>query len=192
MTDRVDMLVPGIPVERQRERLLRILSAATFLIFFQAYMVAPLIPRFTAVFAAPEQTVGLIVPAYLIPYGVATLVYGLLSDRVGRRRIMLASLSWFIGLTALTASAQSIDHLLTWRLLTGLGASGVVPLALALVGALFPYERRGRPLGWLFGAMAGGAAFGATFGALLEPVLGWRGVFLGVSGLGAAISQRRK
>src|SRR5436305_9650500 len=56
-----------------------------------------------------------------------------------------------------------------------LGASGVVPLGLVLVGRLFPYERRGRPLGWLFGAMAGGMAFGSTFGALLEPVVGWHG-----------------
>lgn len=173
--------------ETQRERLLQILSAATFLIFFQAYMVAPLIPRFAGVFATSEQAVGLIVPAYLIPYGVSTLFYGVLSDRVGARRIMLGSLVTFIVLTALTATAQSVEQMMVWRLLTGLGASGVVPLALALLGRLFPYERRGRPLGWLFGAMAGGAAFGSTFGALLEPLLGWRGVFLGVAALGAAI-----
>ncbi len=150
-------------------------------------MVAPLIPRFAAVFAAPEQTVGLIVPAYLIPYGVSTLFYGLLSDRLGRRRIMLGSLLAFIVLTALTATTQSVGQMVVWRLLTGLGASGVVPLALGLIGHLFPYERRGRPLGWLFGAMAGGAAFGATFGALLEPVLGWRGVFVAVALLGTGI-----
>jgi predicted MFS family arabinose efflux permease len=127
------------------------------------------------------------VPAYLIPYGVSTLFYGILSDRLGRRRIMLGSLVAFVVLTALTATAQSVQQMLTWRLLTGLGASGVVPLALALMGQLFPYERRGRPLGWLFGAMAGGAAFGSVFGALLEPLLSWRGVFVGVSTLGVAI-----
>lgn len=54
-------------------------------------MVAPLIPRLAAVFARSEQKVGVIVPAYLIPYGVSTLFYGLLSDRLGRRRIMLGS-----------------------------------------------------------------------------------------------------
>lgn len=76
-------------------------------------------------------------------------------------------------------------QLILWRLLTGLGASGVVPLALALMGHLFPYEPRGWPLGWLFGAMAGGMAVGSTFGALLEPFIGWRGGFLGVSALSA-------
>ena len=173
--------------EDQRERLLRVLSAATFLIFFQAYMVAPLIPRLSAVFGVSGQTIGLIVPAYMIPYGVSTLLYGLLSDRLGRRRIMLASLLAFVGLTALTATAQSASQIILWRLMTGLGASGVVPLALALLGTLFPYEQRGRPLGWLFGAMAGGMAFGSTFGALLEPLSGWRGIFLGVSLLSAGV-----
>jgi predicted MFS family arabinose efflux permease len=167
--------------EDQRERLLQVLSAATFVIFFQAYMVAPLIPRLSTFFGVSGQSIGLIVPAHMIPYGVSTLFYGLLSDRLGRQPIMLASLLSFVVLTALTATAQSASQMVLWRLLTGLGASGVVPLALALMGDLFPYERRGRPLGWLFGAMAGGMAFGSTVGVLLEPLMGWRLLFVGVA-----------
>ena len=167
--------------EFRRERLLKVLSAATFLIFFQAYMVAPLIPRLSIAFGISAQQIGFIVPAYLIPYGVSTLVYGVLSDRIGRRTIIFASLAAFIILTGLTATANSAGQLMLWRLLTGIGASGVVPLALASMGTLFPYEQRGRPLGWLFGAMAGGAAFGATVGIMLESVIGWRLLFLGVA-----------
>jgi len=173
--------------DSQRERLLWVLSAATFLIFFQAYMVAPLIPRLSATFDVPPQAIGLIVPAYMIPYGVSTLFYGLLSDRLGRRRILLASLIAFVALTALTATAQSASQMIAWRLLTGLGASGVVPLALALMGDLFPYAHRGRPLGWLFGAMAGGAAFGATVGVILQAFVGWRMLFVGVAVVAACV-----
>lgn len=126
---------------------------------------------------------GLIVPTYMIPYGIATLAFGLWSDRVGRRRLMLASLAAMVLLTALTVTAQTIEQLLAWRLATGLGAAGVVPLALALIGDEFPFERRGRPLGWLFAAMAGGMAFGV----LSEPVLGWRGLFLVVGGSAAIL-----
>lgn len=170
--------------DTDRERLVRLLAAVTFLIFFQAYMVAPMIPRLSVVFGVSAQRVGLVVPAYLIPYGVSTLFFGLLSDSIGRRRIMFGSLLAFIVLTGFTATARSADQMILWRLLTGFGASGVVPLALALMGELFPYEQRGRPLGWLFGAMAGGMAFGSTFGVMLEPVIGWRGVFFAVSGFG--------
>lgn len=162
----------------ERERLLRALALATFIIFFQAYMVAPIIPVLSTSFGTSIQAIGVIVPAYLIPYGVATLVFGLLADRIGIQRLIFASLAMFAVLTALTAGAQSIAQLTLWRTLTGLGASGVVPLALVLIGSLYPYEQRGRPLGWLFGAMAGGMAFGSTFGAVLEPLLGWRGLFV--------------
>ncbi|MGY2488210.1 MFS transporter [Cupriavidus sp. CP313] len=171
----------------ERERLLRMLAAATFIIFFQAYMVAPIIPALSKAFGSSVEAVGLIVPAYLIPYGIATLVFGLLADRLGIRRVMFASLLAFAVLTALTATAHSIEAIATWRILTGLGASGVVPLALMLVGGMYPYAERGRPLGWLFGAMAGGMAFGSTFGAVLEPFLGWRGIFLGVAAAGVGI-----
>lgn len=169
----------------RRERLLRMLSLAAFIIFFQAFMVAPLIPELSRSFGISAQKAGLIVPAYLIPYGIATLIQGVLGDRFGLWRVMVGSLAAFVLLTLLTATSRSIEALAFWRLLTGLGASGVVPLALVLVARLFPYEKRGRPLGLLFGAMAGGMAFGSTLGAMLEPLIGWQGVFLsvGVAGM---------
>ncbi|KIU27250.1 MFS transporter [Methylobacterium radiotolerans] len=182
-------MIPGAaePAEVDRERLLRVLAAAAFVIFFQAFMVAPVLPQLAQGFGVSPERVGLIVPAYLIPYGAATLVYGLLADRLGVWRVMAGSLAAFAALTALTATASSVGQLAMWRFMTGLGASGVVPLGLVLVGRLFPYERRGRPLGWLFGAMAGGMAFGSTFGALLEPVVGWHGLFLTVGVAGGAL-----
>ncbi len=183
---------PG--ADDRRERLLRVLALATFIIFFQAFMVAPIIPQLATIFGAPAETVGLIVPAYLIPYGVATLAYGLLADRLGIRVLMFTSLAAFAVLTILTATAHSVAAIAGWRVLTGLGASGVVPLALVLVGGLFPYEQRGRSLGWLFGAMAGGMAFGSTFGAVLEPYIGWRGLFLvfGAAGAGVLLLPHRE
>lgn len=171
----------------QHRPLLWVLSAATFLIFFQAFMVAPLIPRLAEELGASTRVAGLIVPAYMIPYGIATLVYGLASDHVGRRRLMFGSLAAFVVLTAATATAQSVEQLIAWRLATGLGASGVVPLALVLISQLYPFEQRGRPLGWLFAAMAGGMAFGSSLGALAEPFIGWRGLFLAVAALSAIV-----
>src|SRR5260370_28859304 len=122
----------------ERERLLRIRSAATFLIFFQAYMVAPLIPRLAAACGVSEERIGLIVPAYMLPYGIATLFYGVLADRIGRKRVLLFSLAAFCVLTALTATAQSDTKLIALRLASCFGATRVVPPTLALFGTLFP------------------------------------------------------
>src|SRR5699024_8997906 len=84
-------------------------------------------------------------------------------------------------LTALTSFSQTVPQLMTWRVLTGIGASGIVPMALVWIGKSYSYEQRGRPLGWLFGAMAGGSAFGASTGVIIETYIGWRMLFLGVS-----------
>lgn len=175
------------PPQRSREWLLRTLAAATFLIFFQAFMVAPLIPQLAHEFRSSTDVLGLAVPAYLVPYGAMTLLWGPLSDRIGRKRVILGSAAAFVVLTALTALADGPGMFIAFRLLTALGASGVVPISLALIGDVFPYQRRGHALGWLFGAMAGGMAFGSSAGALLEPLIGWQGLFLGAAALAAIV-----
>jgi len=138
--------------------LLALLTAAAFLIFAQAFMIAPILPRLAQEFGASSGVVGLAVPAYLVPYGAMTLLWGPLSDRVGRRPVILGSLAAFVVLTAATALVDGVGGFITMRVATAIGASGVVPIALVLIGDLFPYQRRGHALGWLFGGMAGGIA----------------------------------
>ena len=123
------------------ERLLRLLAAAAFLVFFQAFMVAPLIPRLAELFQTSTNVVGLAVPAYLLPYGLMQLVWGPLSDRVGRARPILGSLVAFIVLTALTAAMGGVAGFIGVRLITAVGASAVVPISLALVVALARLSR---------------------------------------------------
>ncbi|GAB3671585.1 MFS transporter [Saccharopolyspora sp. ID03-671] len=167
--------------------MLALLTTAAFVIFTQIFMIAPILPAFGEVFASTPSLVGLAVPAYLVPYGVMTLIWGPLSDRVGRRPVILASLVAFSVLTAATAFVGTATAFIGMRLVTAIGASGVVPIGLALIGDLYPYQRRGWALGWLFGGMAGGMAVGAAGGALAEPLLGWGGLFLTVSALGLVL-----
>ena len=162
----------------QREALLRILSAAAFLVFFQTYLVAPLIPALAVEFHASTNLLGMLVPAYMLPYGISTLFYGPLSDRVGRKPVILTLLVMMVVTTVGVATAGTAHQMLAWRLLGGIATGGIVPIALALLGDLFPYAERGRPIGWMFGAMAGGMAFGSSVGAFLNPIIGWRKEFL--------------
>jgi predicted MFS family arabinose efflux permease len=167
--------------------MLPIICTTAFLVIAQAFMVAPLIPRLADVFHTNVAWVGLAVPGYLVPYGIATLAWGPLSDRFGRRPVILGSLTLFVVLTAATATAASVTGFLAWRIATGIGASGVVPISLTLIGDVVPFQKRGRALGWLFGAIAGGTAAGATVGALVEPVVGWQGLFLAVAAFTAVL-----
>lgn len=168
-----------------RERLLPVLVAQVFLIFFQGFMVAPLLPRLALTFGASVHHTSMLVAAYMIPYGCVCLVVGPLADRVGRARTMQILMAAGAVLPAATASASTLGVLLGWRIATAIALGGITPIGLALIADLFQYEERGRPVGWVFGAIAGGMAAGATAAPLLEPTLGWRGIFLVVAALGA-------
>ncbi|MBZ8178738.1 MAG: MFS transporter [Oscillatoria sp. PMC 1051.18] len=175
---------------RQHQYLFYWLSIAAGLIFLQGYMIAPLIPRLAEVFNVPVQEIGFIVPAYMLSYALMALFYGLLSDRFGRWSIIRLSLAIFVLCTALTATSQTASQMATWRLLTGIGASGVIPLTFALIGDLFPFDQRGAKLGLVFAAMEGGMAAGSAGGAILEPFIGWRSLFLGTAVLAAIVLWR--
>lgn len=162
----------------QHKHLFWLLSAAAGLIFLQGYMIAPLIPRLAEIFNVPAQEMGFIVPAYMLAYALTALFYGLISDRFGRWPVIRVSLAIFVIFTALTATAQTASQLMIWRLLTGIGASGVIPLTFALIGDLFPFNQRGSKLGLVFAAMEGGMAAGSAGGAILEPFVGWRTLFV--------------
>lgn len=154
-----------------------ILSLGTFIIFFQGFMVAPILPCLATLFDVSIRHVSFIEPAYLLGYGLVTLIYAPLSDRYGRFPVILFSLTCFIVLTACTGFCHSISQLILLRLLTGLGAGGVAPITIGWIGDSFPYEKRGHALGVLFGFMAGGMAFGSSAGALLAAQLGWQMMF---------------
>ena len=173
--------------DRKREAVLHLMSAAAFLIFFQAYIVAPLIPTLSIQFHESTDFLGMLVPAYMLPYGISTLFYGPISDRVGRKPVILALFGLMVVTTAGVATAHTASQMMIWRLLAGIASGGIVPIALALLGDLFPYEQRGRAMGWMFGAVAGGMAFGSSLGALLNPIIGWRGEFLITAGFSAAV-----
>ncbi|RZA24508.1 MAG: MFS transporter [Proteobacteria bacterium] len=160
------------------DRFLRLLVAAIFLVFFNGYMLAPLIPELAHEFSVPVGKMGYIEPAYLLVYGFSTIFYGPLSDRVGRATVLKFVLGCFSAVTLAVAFAPSYEALLALRALSGLSAGGIVPIVLVLIADIYPYEKLGAPMGAVFGSVAGGIAFGSTFGAWLNPYLGWRNEFI--------------
>src|SRR5258708_33827821 len=81
------------PAASEPEGLLRLLAAATFLIFFQAFMIPPIRPALARAFSSSTGTLALAVPAYLILYGVAPLGWGPLSDPLGPPTGILGSMA---------------------------------------------------------------------------------------------------
>ncbi|WP_306298635.1 MFS transporter, partial [Sphingobacterium sp. JB170] len=164
-----------------------ILSLASFVIMFQGFMVAPLLPTLSEQFGTTVRHVSFIEPAYLLGYGLFTLVYAPLSDRIGRFRIVAFCLVMFSMFTLLTAFVHGINQMIFLRLLTGIGAAGIAPTTISWISDTYPYQKRGHALGIFFGSVAGGTAFGASTGSLLTSLIGWQWLFVGVAIMGLVI-----
>lgn len=184
----IDKEAKSQPVLKDENILLvRILGAAAFLVMFQAYLVAPLIPALIRSFHSNQSIIGLVVPAFTIPYGISSLFYGPLSDRFGRKAIILSLLGFLAVSTILLGFSENAFEFLGIRGIVGVATGGIVPISVALMGDIYPYEKRGKPIGLLFSCMAGGMTFGSTLGAYLNPIIGWRMEFLITGMLGGIL-----
>jgi predicted MFS family arabinose efflux permease len=153
---------------------LRAMAVIALLVFYNNYMVAPLIPAFSREFAVIPDALGWLVPGFSIAYGVSTLIYGVLSDRLGRTPVLLILLLFAALTTLMVSFAATARELITSRILSGIGSGGLVTIALASIGDQYPYVVQGRPMGTIFGAVAAGMGLGSSLGPILNPVFGWR------------------
>ena len=159
------------------ESQLWVMAAIAFAIVYSNYMVPPLIPALSREFSVSPYQLGWLIPGFLIPYGISTLVYGALSDRWGRAPMLVALLCFATTTMMMVSFAGSWRTLLAARILSGVGCGGIVTISLAAVGDRYPYEVQGRPMGRMFGAIAAGIGFGSTLGPILNPLVGWRNEF---------------
>ena len=114
---------------------------------------------------------------YLLACTVSMPLYGRLADSLGRKRVILAAIGLFLVASVLAASAQSMLQLILYRGLQGLGAGGIMPVVLTILGDIFTLEERARVQGF-FSAVWGTASLaGPALGAFLVNTLGWRSIF---------------
>ncbi|HUH13152.1 MAG TPA: MDR family MFS transporter [Longimicrobiales bacterium] len=158
----------------------RLVTAALLLGMFLAALEA------TAVGTAMPTVVGelggverysWVFSAYLLTSTTTVPLYGKLADLFGRRRLYAIAVALFLLGSALSGLATSIGQLIVFRAIQGLGAGGVMPVAIILVADIFSLEERGRMQG-LFSAMWGIASLvGPALGGLITDLLSWRWVF---------------
>ncbi len=172
-------MAEGAPANSESQ--LRVMAVIAFAVVYSNYMVAPLIPALSREFSVSPYQLGWLIPGFLIPYGISTLVYGALSDRWGRAPMLVILLCFATVTMMLLSFAGSWRALLAARILSGVGCGGIVTISLAAVGDRYPYEVQGRPMGRMFGAIAAGIGFGSTLGPILNPVVGWRNEFRGLA-----------
>ena len=115
---------------------------------------------------------------YLLACTVTMPLYGRLADVFGRKPTVMVATAIFTGASVLAAYAQSMPQLILFRGAQGLGAGGIMPVVLTILGDLFTLRERARIQG-LFSAVWGLSSLaGPALGAFIVHTLGWRWVFL--------------
>ncbi len=148
------------------------------LAFIDGSVVNVALPTIARDLAAGPAALAWTINAYLLPLGALILFGGAAGDHYGRRRLFMLGVAIFLVASAACVVAPSIGVLLVARCLQGIGAALLMPNSLAMLGAAFAGEARGRAIGtWAaVGAIAG--AVGPVVGGWIVDGYGWRPIFL--------------
>ncbi|MGO9049506.1 MAG: multidrug effflux MFS transporter [Xanthobacteraceae bacterium] len=145
-------------------------------------MYLPSLPDISHVLAAPTARTQLTVSSYLIGFAVGQMIYGPLSDRYGRRPVVLAAVALYLTSTLACAGAESVDLLIGARFLQGIGGSGAIVLARAIVRDLYSGVQAARELSLMGSISAFAPIVAPMIGGVLQTAFGWRASFIFMSG----------
>jgi EmrB/QacA subfamily drug resistance transporter len=118
-----------------------------------------------------------VVTSYLVASTASTPLYGKLGDTVGRKPMFQAAIVIFLAGSLLSGAAQSLDELILFRALQGVGAGGLMVGAQAIIGDIVPPRERGRYMGFIGSVFAVSSVAGPLLGGFFVDNLSWRWVF---------------
>jgi DHA1 family bicyclomycin/chloramphenicol resistance-like MFS transporter len=140
-------------------------------------MYLPSLPDIARALGAPTAQVQLTISAYLFGFAVGQILYGPVSDRHGRKPVLMAAVGLYCAASLACALSTSIEMLIAARALQALGGSGGIVLARAVVRDLYSGARAGRELSLIGSVMALAPVLAPIIGGVLQTGFGWRSVF---------------
>ena len=170
------------------KRLIVVLGLAGFIVMADNWVVSPLLPSIAHTLGIQPARAGILIAAYMLPFGLFQLLYGPLADRFGKLRVVGVSLVFFTVATGLCAAGVGLGDLTAYRALTGVFAAATMPVSLALIGDLVPMQQRQQAISGFMGIAFLGQATSMTIGGTIAAVTSWRGVFLTYAVVAAVIT----
>lgn len=158
-----------------------VLAACGLAVVSQLYLPVPLLAAMAAQYSVPVPAAGLVLTVFGIAYATGFLVFGPLSDRVGRKAVMVPGLLALAGASVLVATVPTFEALIGARIVQGFVAAALPPVALAYLAEALPAPRRALGIAAMSTAflLAGllGQLYGSAVGSLPAAVLPLAGVY---------------
>ncbi|WP_280041559.1 Bcr/CflA family multidrug efflux MFS transporter [Pseudomonas sp. Hg5Tf] len=173
-------------ITRQPYRLIILLAALVAFGPLSIDMYLPSMPLIATDLVASEQQIQLTISLFLAGFSLGMLIYGPLSDRFGRRRLLLAGIALYIFASLGCAMASGPGQLIGWRLIQALGGAAASVLARVIVRDLFPLNEAARVLSLMQQVTMIATLVAPVLGGYLMLLSGWRMLFmvlLGFAGL---------
>jgi len=164
-------------MEANQKKTLGLLFLGVLLAALDISIIGPALPRIRETFDINERNISWVISSYVLLNLIGAPLMAKLSDSFSRKTVYALSILLFGIGSLVVALSGSFYSLLAGRAIQGLGAGGIFPVAVAVIGDIFPPEKRGKPLGLI------GAVFGMAF--IIGPILGgfllqinWRWIFI--------------
>jgi DHA1 family bicyclomycin/chloramphenicol resistance-like MFS transporter len=168
-------------------RLLALLMAMTAIGPATLNMVVPALPRLTRQLATDTATVQLTLSLYLFSLATAQLLLGPLSDRFGRRPVVLAGLAIAVIASLGAIATSSIGALIAMRIVQAIGAATGIVMGRAIIRDLFDRDRAAAMLGLVTTAMVIAPMVSPLIGGILDTAFGWEAIFLFLAAFSAIV-----
>src|SRR6266576_5769377 len=171
-------LINTHPLSSFQKEIMVLIGAVILMDGFDIQAMGFVAPALTQDWHIDPKGLGPIFGAGLLGMLGGSMLLSILSDRVGRRPVLVGSTTFFSLCMLATVAAESVQQLVFLRFLTGLGIGGVMANAAALASEYSPQRQRASLLMWISCGFTGGAIAGGLISATLIPWAGWRSVFL--------------
>lgn len=149
----------------------------------QVMIISPILPKIGLELQTSESLLGYLVTVYATMIGVFAIIMGPLSDKIGRRKILLIGSSGMTIALLLHGLADSFTSLLILRAFAGMAGGVLSGSAVSYVGDYFPYEKRGWANGWIMSGIAMGQILGIPLGTFLAEFYGFKFPFVLFGGI---------
>ena len=168
-------------------RLLALLMAMTAIGPATLNILVPALPGLVTRLASDTGTVQLMLSLYLLSLATAQLLLGPLSDRFGRRPVVLAGLALSVVASLAAIAASSIGALIGARVVQAIGASTGIVIGRAIIRDLYERDRAAAMIGLVTTAMVIAPMIAPLIGGILDTAFGWEAIFLFIAAFSGVV-----